>query len=331
MRTFHTGGVAGGDDITQGLPRVEEVFEARTPKKRAFMADVAGQVKIATQAKTVEDKDGKVLYSNLRDKILQIHYEGEDMDRYAFTLIKAKGKKRPDILVATGDKIKKGAELFRSGEEVITAKQAGTIKLEKQAVVVAVAADKIKEYIIPRGFGILVADGDQVAAGDQLTEGSMDLKRLYELKGMEATQKYIIKEIQFVYSSQGQPLNDKHIETIARQMFSRVEVIDAGETDLMEGEIIEKVIFNRANARATAAGKQLATARQILLGITKVSLSTNSFLSAASFQETSRVLIDAAVTGKIDYLEGLKENVIIGRPIPAGTGFKASQARSALE
>jgi DNA-directed RNA polymerase subunit beta' len=331
MRTFHTGGVAGGDDITQGLPRVEEVFEARTPKKRAFMADVAGQVKIETQAKTVEDKDGKVLYSNLRDKILQIHYEGEDMDRYAFTLIKAKGKKRPDILVATGDKIKKGAELFRSGEEVITAKQAGTIKLEKQAVVVAVAADKIKEYIIPRGFGILVADGDQVAAGDQLTEGSMDLKRLYELKGMEATQKYIIKEIQFVYSSQGQPLNDKHIETIARQMFSRVEVIDAGETDLMEGEIIEKVIFNRANARATAAGKQLATARQILLGITKVSLSTNSFLSAASFQETSRVLIDAAVTGKIDYLEGLKENVIIGRPIPAGTGFKASQARSAVE
>ncbi len=326
MRTFHTGGVAGGDDITQGLPRVEEVFEARTPKKRAFMADVAGKVKIETQSKTTQDKDGKVLFSNLRDKILQIHHEGEDLERHAFALLKDKTKKKLEILVAEGDKVKVGTELFRSGEEVVTAKSTGTVKLEKQAVTIAVKADKIREYVIPRGFGILVNDGEMVEAGTQLTEGSMDLKHLYELRGMEETQKYIIKEIQFVYSSQGQPLNDKHIETIARQMFSRVEVVDAGDTDLMEGETVEKVIFNRANSRAISAGKKPATCHQLLLGITKVSLSTNSFLSAASFQETSRVLIDAAVTGKVDYLEGLKENVIIGRPIPAGTGFKNRQA-----
>lgn len=322
MRTFHTGGVAGGDDITQGLPRVEEVFEARTPKRRAFIADVSGTVKIQTQVKTTEDANGKIVFNNSRDKILQIAYEGEEVDRYPFALIKDKSKKKLEVLVSDGDKVKKGTVLFKLGEAEITAKQGGVVKLDKQSVSVAAPTDKIREYVIPRGFGILVSDGDYVEAGAQLTEGSMDLKRLYELRGLEEAQKYIIKEIQYVYSSQGQPLNDKHIEIIARQMFSRVEVIDAGETDLLEGEVIEKTIFDRENVKAEKAGKKLATGQILLLGITKVSLTTNSFLSAASFQETSRVLIDAAVTGKIDYLDGLKENVIIGRPIPAGTGLK---------
>jgi len=321
MRTFHTGGVAGGDDITQGLPRVEEVFEARTPKRRAFVADVSGSVKIETQARTTEDANGKVLFSNSRDKILQISYEGEDVERYPLSQLKDKSKKKPEILVADGDKVKKGAVLFRLGDNEVVAKIAGTVKLEKQAVSVASSADKIREYVIPRGFGILVSDGDYVKAGAQLTEGSVDLKRLYELRGLEEAQKYIIKEIQYVYSSQGQPLNDKHIETIARQMFSRVDVTDAGDTDLLEGEVVEKTIFDRENLKAKQAGKKEAKGKILLMGITKVSLSTNSWLSAASFQETSRVLIDAAVTGKIDYLEGLKENVIIGRPIPAGTGL----------
>jgi len=322
MRTFHTGGVAGGDDITQGLPRVEEVFEARTPKRRAFVADVAGRVKIETQAKATSDQSGQIVFSNARDKILQIFYEGQDITRYSFGLARDKGRKKPEVLVADGDKVKKGAILFKAGEQEIVAKQAGVVKLEKQGVAVASPADKIREYVIPRGFGILVSDGDEVAAGDQLTEGSIDLKHLYELRGQGEVQKYIIREIQYVYSSQGQPLNDKHIEIIARQMFSRVEVTKAGDTGLLEGEVVEKTIFDRENARVKTEGGQAATGKVILLGITKVSLSTNSFLSAASFQETSRVLIDAAITGKVDYLEGLKENVIIGRPIPAGTGLE---------
>ena len=144
---------------------------------------------------------------------------------------------------------------------------------------------------------------------------------MYELKGLEETQKYIVREIQYVYSSQGQSLNDKHIEIIARQMFSRVMVEEAGGTDLLSGEVVEKSIFDNENYTAVENGLEPAVGRRLLMGMTKVSLSTHSFLSAASFQETSRVLIDAAVTGKLDRLEGLKENVIIGRPIPAGTGF----------
>jgi len=182
--------------------------------------------------------------------------------------------------------------------------------------------EKVKEFIVPKGFGILVKEGDSVEIGDQLTEGSLDLHQLYQLRGKLEAQKYIIKEIQYVYSSQGQPLNDKHIEIIARQMFARVYVNDAGQTDLLPGEIVEKSIFDRTNEEAEAKGKSMAKGDLLLLGITKSSLTTNSFLSAASFQETARVLIDAAVTGKIDHLEGLKENVIIGRPIPAGTGYR---------
>ena len=184
-------------------------------------------------------------------------------------------------------------------------------------------AEKTKEYVVPKGFGIWVKDGEEIKIGDQLTDGSLDLHQLYNLRDKLEVQKYIIKEIQYVYSSQGQPLNDKHIEIIARQMFARVYVNDAGTTELLPGEIVEKAIFDRVNDEANLAGKKEAKGEELLLGITKSSLTTNSFLSAASFQETARVLIDAAVTGKIDYLEGLKENVIIGRPIPAGTGYRA--------
>ena len=183
--------------------------------------------------------------------------------------------------------------------------------------------EKVKEYIVPKSFGIWVKDGDKIKVGDQLTEGSLDLHQLYKLRGKLEAQKYIIKEIQYVYSSQGQPLNDKHIEIIAHQMFSRVYINDAGDTDLLPGEIVEKAIFDRTNEEFKDKSKKLAQGEELLLGITKASLTTNSFLSAASFQETARVLIDAAVTGKIDHLEGLKENVIIGRPIPAGTGYVA--------
>jgi DNA-directed RNA polymerase subunit beta' len=197
------------------------------------------------------------------------------------------------------------------------------VKVSDKFITVISEVDKIQEFTIPKGLMIWVKDGDTVKPGDRLTEGSFDLKELYRLRGQLETQKYIIREIQYVYSSQGQPLNDKHIEIIARQMFSRYLVRETGETDLLPGETIEDEVLYQANKDA----KHKAKADKLLLGITKTSLTTDSFLSAASFQETPRVLIDAALSGKIDYLEGLKENVIIGCLIPAGTGYKEKKKR----
>ncbi|QQS60171.1 DNA-directed RNA polymerase subunit beta' [Candidatus Falkowbacteria bacterium] len=325
MRTFHTGGVADQDDITQGLPRVEEIFEARSPKRKAFIAEVGGKVQV-----TELRAEG-----NNQNRLVSILHDGEETDKYYFAeavlaeknIEGEKGapkKKRAkvEVLVADGDKVKKDAPLFRAGEVVVKAARAGVVKTEEKYVKVVAQVEKSKEYIIPRTFNVWVKDGETVEAGQQLSDGSLDLQHLFELRGISETQRYIVKEIQYVYSSQGQPLNDKHIETIARQMFSRIYIQDGAETDFLVGEIIEKSVFDRQNAIATKAGKNIAIGRQLLMGMTKASLTTNSFLSAASFQETAKVLIDAAITGKVDYLEGLKENVIIGRPIPAGTGFK---------
>ncbi|MBI2459872.1 MAG: DNA-directed RNA polymerase subunit beta' [Parcubacteria group bacterium] len=335
MRTFHTGGVAGQEDITQGLPRVEEIFEVRPPKKKAFIADVAGKVRIETAQRTITNETGEMIVANPQAKILKIYYQSAESDKYYFAeAVKeaaaesnppAGGNKKQEIkiLVKDGDEVVKKSELFAVGKKVFKARKAGLVKVEEKLIKVVSEVEKFKEYIVPKGFGIWVKDGDEVKIGDQLTEGSLDLHQLYQLRGKLEAQKYIIKEIQYVYSSQGQPLNDKHIEIISRQMFARVYVSDAGETELLPGEIVEKAIFDRTNEETKAQGKKIAKGEQLLLGITKSSLTTNSFLSAASFQETARVLIDAAVTGKVDHLEGLKENVIIGRPIPAGTGYRA--------
>ena len=183
--------------------------------------------------------------------------------------------------------------------------------------------DAEKEYVIPAGTVLWVKDGDMIKKGAQLTEGSIELSTYYKIAGKSAVQDYILKEIQYIYSSQGQKLNDKHVELIARQMFSRVYVIDPGDTFLLEGEVIEKSALHDANEQLGDKATK-ATAEEIFLGISKVSLTTQSFLSAASFQETARVLINAAITGRVDSLRGLKENVIIGRLIPAGTGYNAS-------
>ena len=203
------------------------------------------------------------------------------------------------------------------------AKRAGIAKVQDKYIKVNFMAEKVKEFMIPKGYALWVNDGDKIVKGAQLTEGSLDLQQYYSLCGALPTQKYIIHEIQYVYSSQGQPLNDKHIEIIVRQMFSRILVKESGDTAMLPGEVIEKPIFERINRETKKAGKKPAAGEQLLLGMTKASLTTDSFLSAASFQETARVLIDAAITGKVDHLEGLKENVIIGRLIPAGTGFRA--------
>ena len=243
MRTFHAGGVAG-DDITQGLPRVEELFEARKPKGLAIIAEFGG---------TVSVRDTK--------------------------------KKR---------------------EVVVTNKETGDSKA----------------YLIPYGSRIKVLEGQELEAGDELTEGSVNPHDILAIKGVRAVQDYMIREVQRVYRLQGVDINDKHIEIIVRQMLKKVRIEDAGDSQYLPGALIDILELEDENERLLAEGKEIATAEQTLLGITKASLATSSFLSAASFQETTKVLTDAAIKGKIDPLIGLKENVLLGKLIPAGTGLK---------
>jgi DNA-directed RNA polymerase subunit beta' len=276
MRTFHTGGVAGGGDITTGLPRVEEIFEVRPPKGQAVVSDVDGTVVEITELN--------------REKLIKVEVE-QTVEELADTkgtkgrsAGRAKGKAKADNDDAAG----------------------------------------MKEFRVPPATGLLVEVGGRVKKGDLLSEGHADLKELFKIAGLELTQRYIIKEVQKIYSLQGAPIHDKHVEVIVRQMFSRVRVKDAGDTPLTPGETIEKPRFRAENRRMLREGKRPATAVQLLLGITRVALTTSSFLSAASFQETARVLINAAIEAREDHLIGLKENVIIGRLIPAGTGYPRS-------
>jgi len=303
MRTFHTGGVAG-QDITQGLPRVEELFEARPVKKPAILSAVSGTLSIQ------EGEKG--------EKLMRIHYRGNTDDTYPL-------KRGYKPVVKDGAMIKTGEALAEGkGKDPITAIKGGRVSLKDDQILVRREEDKVQEYSVHAGDTLLVKDGELVNVGDQLTEGSLDLHLLYKMKGERAVQNYLIKEIQYIYSSQGQKLNSKHLEVIVRQMFSRVYVIDANDTALIVGEIIERTQFEDANEKALAKDKKPADGEFLLFGITKASLSIDSFLSAASFQETARVLIDAAVSGKVDRLRGLKENVIIGKLIPAGTGYSQS-------
>jgi DNA-directed RNA polymerase subunit beta' len=242
MRTFHTGGVAGGD-ITQGLPRVEELFEARKPRGLAVISEIAGTV-------TINDT-----------------------------------RKKREITV-TGDNM------------------------------------EAKTYLIPYGSRLVVSDGDAVEAGDELTEGSINPNDILKIKGVKGVQVYLIREVQMVYRMQGVEIADKHLEIIVRQMLKKCKIEDAGDTTMLPGELVDIFRFEKENEQMAAEGKKTATASRVLLGITKASLSTNSFLSAASFQETTRVLAEAAIKGKVDPLLGLKENIIIGKLIPAGTGMK---------
>jgi DNA-directed RNA polymerase subunit beta' len=306
MRTFHTGGVAG-QDITQGLPRVEEIFEVRPPKKAAIITEFSGKVVI--------DKNQPV-GSRVQRKI-EIRYQG---------------KVRSNILINEDFtlKVKEGQEVkvkdvlmeHKENKKTTLATIAGKIRINEGLIQIITPEEVEEEIIIPAGYVLWVKDGDEVKAGEPLTEGSLDLQKLYHYQGDEAVQKYIIKEILFIYSSQGQKLNIKHIELIIRQMFSRIYIKDSGDTNLLPGEIVTRSQFIEENLRVKKEKGEGAKGISLLLGITKASLATESFLSAASFQETARVLIDAAINGKIDYLRGLKENVIIGRLIPAGTGFK---------
>ena len=261
MRTFHTGGVAGGGDITQGLPRVEEVFEARTPKGMALVCDVQGVVQ------EIDEQEN--------DRIIRVRQaEGS-------TPKASKGRK------------KKGANTH----------------------------DDLREFTVPQNVTLWVEKGDVVAPGTQLTEGHLDLKELFDTVGVEGTQRYILNEVLKIYISQGASIQQKHIEVIVRQMFSRFYIEDAGDSILTPGEVAERTLVLELQESLKKEGKKTVSYKPLLLGITKVALSTTSFLSAASFQETSRVLIEAAIEGRVDNLRGLKESVIVGRLIPAGTGF----------
>jgi len=317
MRTFHTGGVAG-KDITQGLPRVEELFEARNPKQKAIMAEVSGKATVETaQREIVQAGTGKqILDMRPGQKTVKIEYIGVSDESFNYG-------KTGEALVKEGDKVKGGQIIAKKGNGTeYTAPADGTIAFKKtNTVTIIFEQKKIREYIIPPGYTLYVKDGDEIQSGDALTDGHLDLQVLFKFKGQDAVQKYLSTEIQFIYASQGQKLNNKHIEIIVRQMFSRVKVQDPGDTDLLPGETIEKATFEDAND-TVVKGQKKATSHPLFLGITKISLSTDSWLSSASFQETARVLINASVTGKIDRLDGLKENVIIGRLIPAGTGYE---------
>ncbi len=242
MRTFHTGGVATADDITQGLPRVEELFEARKPKGLSVLSETSGTV-------AIEEKNGK------------------------------------------------------------------------KDVVVTDANGVAKSYSIPFTARLKVHDGDVIESGDMLTEGSIYPQDLLRIKGLKAVQEYLVKEVQSVYRMQGVEINDKHVEIIVRQMMRKVKVEDGGDTELLPGELVDIFKFEEANTDILEKGGRPATAKRTLLGITKAALATDSWLSAASFQETSRVLTEAAIKNKVDPLYGLKENVIIGKQISAGTGL----------
>jgi DNA-directed RNA polymerase subunit beta' len=299
LRTFHSGGVAG-EDITTGLPRVEELFEVRTPKGQAFLADIAGI------AKTWEDGD---------KYILEISAEGQE--KVSFTLGEKIAKVKHGTEVAVGDVI----AAMEDNSEPIVATMPGKVDVKKKTISIVPTAKTTMRYEIPGYKQVFIKDGDEVTAGQRLTNGSINLHELMRLQGIEATQRYIMNEILRIFASQGQNIADKHLEIIVRQMFSRVQIEDSGDSELVTGDLASKIAVLELNQELKKAGKKQIEFTQLLLGITKSSLSTESFLSAASFQDTTRVLISAATSGKVDHLYGLKENVILGRPIPVGTGY----------
>lgn len=300
LRTFHASGVAG-EDITQGLPRVDELFEARTPKGEAVLAEIDGTAQV-----------------------------WEDGNKYVVQVTPVKGKVERYPLDGRKAQIKTGTEVLagdviaskKNGDDPVVASFDGVVEVTKEEVVLNSTNQTPARYEIAGVKQLLIADGDKVTAGDQLTSGSINLHSLMRLRGVEATQRYIVNEVLRIYASQGQNIADKHLEIIVRQMFSRVQVEDPGDSLFVTGDIVSKAAVVESNEQLVADGKEPIQFTQLLLGITKVSIWSDSFLSAASFQDTTRVLINAATSGRVDNLYGLKENVIIGRKIPVGTGVQ---------
>jgi len=309
LKSFHASGVAESD-ITQGLPRVEELFEARSPKGMAHITEVTGLVE--------QWEDGKKY-------IVQVTPEAGHVET-----MELEGR---TVSVKNGANVKVG-DVLASGEsesKPLIAPFDGIVEVTKKHIVLAANASSPVRYEIPGNTQLLVKSGDVVEAGDRLTLGSLNLHDSMRLKGIEATQRYIINEVLRIYAAQGQDVADKHLEIIVRQMFSRVQVEEPGDSSFVTGDIVSRAAVMEANETLAKEKKQEVVFTQLLLGITKVSIWSDSFLSAASFQDTTRVLINAAVSGRIDRLHGLKENVIIGRKIPVGTGVNSATALDTLD
>ncbi len=308
MRTFHTGGIAGVSDITSGLPRVVELFEARSPKGQALIAEIDGSVDVLT--------DGEL-------RRLRLTAEEVHRDEYQLPL-------KTRVLVKDGEEVDAGhllARMPKSGEEdeepesrQVRARVGGRVtrKRGSRLLTISYETSDTREYELPATARLRVADGEEVEAGEPLTEGPLDPQDMLRILGEGAVHRYLVTEVQDVYRSQGVDIHDKHIEVIVRQMLRKVEIDDPGESDeWLAGELVDRHKFDLRNRALAAEGKQQASAKSMLLGVTKASLSQDSWLSAASFQETTRVLTEAAITGQVDELKGLKENVIIGKMIPA--------------
>ncbi len=309
LDTKHGSGVAGSGAIARGLPRVEELLEARTPKGQAYVTPVDGTV-------TVMENDDKYV----------VTITPEVGDTLRLPLEDRKAKVKDGATVQTGDVL---ADRGR-GKDPLISPVDGNAQVTDDAIVIVAAAGMAERVEIPIDAEVLVKDGQKVAAGDRLTTGSLNLQDLLRYKGADETARYIMNDVISVYAAQGHEISAKHLEIIVRQMFSRVMIDDPGDSSFVSGDIASRAAIADENARLEKTGKQPATFINLLLGITKVSIWSDSFLSAASFQDTTRVLINAAINGRVDRLNGLKENVIIGRKIPVGTGITPLSVSDAI-
>jgi DNA-directed RNA polymerase subunit beta' len=309
LRTFHTGGVVGLD-ITSGLPRVEELFEARPPKGQAIISEIDGK------AEVVQDGEGKVI------KVTSSEVYRDEYQLPPGWQVAVNSGQWVDIGTVLASP---PPETEASGEQValttevkpLQARVAGEVTIDGEQLFISYLEEEQQEYVAPASAYIRVQNGDVVKAGQQLTDGSINPQDTLRILGKEATQQYLVDEVQKVYRSQGVNINDKHIEVIVSRMLSKVRIDSSGDTDLVPGELIDIFHYEDINAKVLAEGGEPATAHAVLMGITRASLNTDSWLAAASFQETTRVLTEAAIKGQIDRLVGLKENVIIGKLIPA--------------
>jgi DNA-directed RNA polymerase subunit beta' len=321
LRTFHTGGVVGLD-ITSGLPRVEELFEARAPKGQAIISEIDGKTEVA------EDEGGRVI-KVASSEVYRDEYQlpsgwkfvvnsGQEVDIGA-VLAEPPAEKKKKTKSKAKSKAKAKAEEVALATEAkpLQARVAGEVTIDGKQLFISYLEEEQQEYVAPASAHIRVQSGEDVKAGQQLTDGSINPQDILRILGKEATQQYLVDEVQKVYRSQGVNINDKHIEVIVSRMLSKVRIDSSGDTDLVPGELIDIFRYEDINAKVLSEGGEPATAHAVLMGITRASLNTESWLAAASFQETTRVLTEASVKGEIDRLVGLKENVIIGKLIPA--------------
>ncbi len=308
LRTFHTGGVAAGGDITTGLPRVEELFEARKkPKGEAITSDIAGTV--------------HVIYPDMPDGQRAVRVEDSKLVKDEYHI-----PGNWSLKIDEKPEVEDGEILATRGKSKIVATHGGKVSMKDRTVLITYEEREEHEYDIPASARLLVKEAQKIEAGQRLTEGSLNPHRILRIKGKESCELYLLTEVQKVYRSQGQNINDKHFEVIIRKMLSKVQITNPGDTDLLPGDLIDRLYLKEINEQMLQEGKRPARAMQVLLGVTKASLNTESFLSASSFQHTIKVLAGAAIESKVDYLRGLKENVIIGKLIPAGTGFPGEEA-----